>query len=324
MKYHSYIASFIAGMGLIVAAAIPAPVQAADIVIGVPDWPSVQVISNILKIVFEDDRIGLEVKLEEGTNQTVFEGMDSGSMHIHPEVWLPNQNNFYNKFVKEKKTVQMIPDPMIIALQGICVSKDTAERTGITRLAELSDPDMAKKFDSDGDSKGEVWIGDPSWNSTSVEKIRAKSYGYDKTMYLEEMEEFLAIEKVGTALAQKRNIVFFCYLPSQAFVEWEIIMLKEQPHDPSKWNIALPADDPDWLEKSFATTAWDKAYVHIFYASQLESLQPATVEVLKKFRLDAESFAYMTHSVTRQGQSPREVARNWVAKHPDWIDSWLP
>ena len=306
-------------MGLI--AAVPA--QAADIVVGVPNWPSAQVISHILKITFEN-HIGLEVKVEEGTNQAIFEAMDSGSMHIYPEVWLPNQNNFYNKFVKEKKTVRITPDPLIIALQGVCVTKGSAERTGITRLAELSDPDMAKKFDSDGDGKGEVWIGASTWNSTPIEKIRAKSYGYDKTMYLEEMEELPAIEKVRTALVQKRNIVFYCYLPNQAFIEWEVIMLKEQPHDPSKWNIILPADDPDWLEKSFAMTAWDKAYLHICYATQLESLQPAAVEVLKKFRLDAEAFAHISHLVVMQGQSPREVARNWVAKHPDWIDSWLP
>ncbi len=321
MKYHSYIASFIAGIGLIVAAAIPA--QAADIVIGVPNWPSAQVVSHILKIVLED-RIGLEVKLEEGTNQTIFEGMDSGSIHIHPEGWLPNQNNFYNKFVKERQTVRITPDPIIIALQGICVTKGTAERTGITRLAELSDPDMAKKFDSDGDGKGEIWIGFSEWNSTRIEEIRAKSYGYDKTMYLEEMAEFPAIEKIRTALAQKRNVVFFCYLPNQAFVEWEVVMLKEQPHDPSKWNIILPPDDPDWLEKSFATTAWDKTYIHIFYASQLESLRPAAVEMLKNFRLDAETYTYMSHLATTQGQHPEEVARNWMAKHPDWIDSWLP
>ena len=42
------------------------------------------------------------------------------------------------------------------------------------------------EFDSDGDGQGEIWIGASGWASTNVEKIRAKSYGYDETMKLKE------------------------------------------------------------------------------------------------------------------------------------------
>ena len=38
----------------------------------------------------------------------------------------------------------------------------------------------------------DIWIGAPGWASTNVEKIRAKSYGYDTTMDLLEMDETLA------------------------------------------------------------------------------------------------------------------------------------
>ena len=64
--------------------------QAADVVIGVPNWPSVRVTGHVLKVVLEDN-FGLEVEMQNGTNPVVFEAMDSGAMHVHPEVWLPNQ-----------------------------------------------------------------------------------------------------------------------------------------------------------------------------------------------------------------------------------------
>ena len=38
---------------------------------------------------------------------------------------------------------------------------------------------MAANFDTDGDGMGEIWIGAAGWASTNIEKIRAKSYGYD-------------------------------------------------------------------------------------------------------------------------------------------------
>src|SRR6056297_1756624 len=79
---------------------------AADITIGVPNWPSVKVTANILKVVIEDN-FGYKVELQNGTNPIVFEAMDSGSMDIHPEVWLPNQQNLANKFVEERGTVRL-------------------------------------------------------------------------------------------------------------------------------------------------------------------------------------------------------------------------
>ena len=108
--------------------------QAADVVIGVPNWPSVRITANVLKVVMEED-LGLEVELQNGTNPVIFEAMDTGSMHVHPEVWLPNQVNLHDKFVKEKGTVKMTP-AAVAASQGICVTKGSVERTGIVNLSD--------------------------------------------------------------------------------------------------------------------------------------------------------------------------------------------
>ena len=192
-----------------------AAAQAADVVIGVPNWPSVAATADILKVVIEDN-FGLEVELQSGTNPVVFEAMDAGSMHVHPEVWLPNQSNLHKTFVTDKGTVSMSPNG-VPAFQGMCVTKGTAERTGIKKLADLSDPDVAAKFDSDGDGMGEVWIGASGWASTNVEKVRAKSYGYNETMTLQEMDETLAMAEVDSAVAKDENIVFLLLHPQPRF-----------------------------------------------------------------------------------------------------------
>ena len=64
---------------------------------------------------------------------------------------------------------------------------------------------MAAKFDTDGNGKGEIWIGAAGWASTNVEKIRAKSYGYSETMNLKEMDETLALAEVDNAVAQEHR-----------------------------------------------------------------------------------------------------------------------
>jgi glycine betaine/proline transport system substrate-binding protein len=63
--------------------AIAMPAFAADIVIGVPNWPSVNATAHILKVAIEEN-LGLEVELQNGTNPIVFEAMDSGRCMCTP------------------------------------------------------------------------------------------------------------------------------------------------------------------------------------------------------------------------------------------------
>jgi len=295
--------------------------QAADVVIGVPNWPSVLATAHVLKIAMEEN-LGLEVELQNGTNPVVFEAMDTGAMHVHPEVWMPNQVNLNQKYVNENQTVRMNPNG-VSGDQAMCVTKGTAERTGIENLSDLTDPDMAKNFDTDGDGQGEIWIGAAGWASTNVEKIRAKSYGYDQTMSLKEMDETLALAEVDTAVSQNKDIVFFCYTPHHMFALHELVILKEPAYDESKWNVLQPTDDPEWLEKSDAAVAWNTAQLHIHYATALESDQPEAAAMLANVSLDTDIVSAMTFALVVEKQDPAEFAAKWVADNADVVDSWL-
>lgn len=295
--------------------------HAADVVIGVPNWPSVLATAHVLKVAMENN-LGLEVELQNGTNPVVFEAMDSGSMHVHPEVWLPNQTNLNNQYVQEKQTVKMNPNG-VAGDQAMCVTKGTAERTGIENLSDLSDPEMAKNFDTDGDGMGEIWIGAAGWASTNVEKIRAKSYGYDATMTLKEMDETLALAEVDAAVNKDENIAFFCYTPHHMFALHELVILKEPAYDEAQWTVIQPTDDPEWLEKSSAGVAWNTAYLHIHYAASLETDQPEAAAMLANVSLDTDTVSTMTYALVVEKQDPAEFAAKWVEDNAELVDSWL-
>jgi len=297
------------------------PALAADIVIGVPNWPSVAATANILKVVIEDN-FGLEVELQNATNPIVFEAMDKGSMDIHPEVWMPNQQNLHDTYVKDKGTVVMNPNG-VQSFQGICVPKFVAEELGVTTIEDLTDPDKAALFDSDGDGKGEIWIGAAGWASTNVEKIRAKSYGYSETFELLEMDETLALAALDAAVAQKKPYVFFCYTPHHMFALHELVPLEEPAYDPAKWNVIQPTDDPAWLEKSDAGVAWDLAYLHIHYAKSLEQRHPEVASLVANVKLDTDTVSAMTYALVVEKQDPADFAKKWVAANEDAVLDWL-
>lgn len=296
-------------------------VLAADVVIGVPNWPSVQATAHVLKVVLED-RLSLDVELQNGSNIAVLNAMDAGSVHVHPEVWLPNMENMKRKFVDGKKSIKMHPNGAT-GLQAMCVTKGTAERTGITELKELRDPEMAAKFDSDGNGKGEVWIGARGWGSTPIEQIRARSYGYNKTMDLKIMEESAALAEVDAAVAQDKDIVFFCYSPHHMFAQYDLVVLEEPAYDPKKWVIFEPDPTPGWMEKSSAGVAWDTARLQVSYAVSLEADQPEVAAMLANVTLDTDALTAMTYALAVENQDPSAYATQWVEDNAATVDSWF-
>lgn len=296
-------------------------VQAADVVIGVPNWPSVNVTAHVLKTVIEDN-LGLEVELQNATNPIVFEAMDKGSMHVHPEVWLPNQSNLHDTYVKDKASVMMNPNG-VEAFQGMCVPKFVADELGVKTIEDLTDPEKAALFDSNGDGKGEIWIGAAGWASTNVEKIRAKSYGYDETFELLEMDETLALAALDKAVEQKKPYAFFCYTPHHMFALHELAVLEEPAHDPAKWDVKQPTDDPNWLENSEAGVAWDLAHLHIHFAKALESDHPEVASMLANVKLDTDTVSSMTYALVVEKQDPAEFAKKWVAENESTVLGWL-
>lgn len=302
-----------------VAAATPA--MSSDIVIGVPNWPSVKAAASILKVAIEQN-LGLEVELQNSSNSIVFEAMDSGAMHIHPEVWLPNQQNLADQFVDQKGTVVLNPEGAA-AFQGMCVDRATAEKHYITSIEDLTNPEVAALIDKDGDGKGDLWIGVPGWQSTNVEQIRAKSYGYDQTMNLLQSDETIAYAELDTLVKAGEPWIGFCYGPHYIFALHDLVVLKEPEHDPAKWKVSQPSEDPDWLENSEAGVSWPPIYIHLAYAKSLEAEFPALATMLSNVDFTTDTISEMTYQLVIEGKNADAFAAEWVDANEDQVLRWF-
>ena len=296
-------------------------VGAEKVVVGIPNWPSATAKGHIYKTIVEQN-LGLEVELQNGTNAVIFAAMDKGSMHIHPETWSPNHDNLIKQYA-ERNTVKAAVAPTAQGDSFICTTEGTVQRTGIKNLSELSNPAMSKKFDTDGDGKGEIWIGAAGWGSTEVEKIRAKSYGYDATMKLKVMDEGLALTEVKAAVDKKQNIVFYCYSPHYMFVLHKLVKLQEPPHDPSKWKVIRSNEDPAWLEKSTAACAWPGAKLGTHYSSSLDKTHPKVAKLFSRVSFTEEDTNEMSYELSINKVTPEDYAKKWVMKNAARIDTWL-
>ena len=311
--------------GLLVASglAFGSAAAAADIVIGVGPWPSINATANVLKQVIEQN-FGLTVELQNGNNPIIFEAMDRGIMQIHPEVWLPNQQNLHDKYVNDKKTVLM-NDHAVDAFQGMCVDKTHAEANNIKSILDLTKPEIAAIFDTDGNGRGDLYIGVPGWESTNVERVRAKSYGYDQTMDLHESDETIAYAGLDNAIKAGKPWLGFCYAPHYVFAQHkdDLVILEEPAYDASKWHVTQPTEDPNWLQNSEAPTAWEVVHLNLHYAKALEQTHPELLPLMRNFNLDTDTVSAFTSALVVDKQDPEVFAKDWVAKNEDQVLRWL-
>jgi len=107
------------------------------------------------------------------------------------------------------------------------------------------------------------------------------------------------------------------------FALHDLVILKEPAHDTAEWNVIQPTDDPEWLSKSSAGSAWSTAYLHIHYATGLEEAQPEAAAMLSKVSLDTSIVSAMTYALVVEKQDPAEFAAKWVEDNAETVDSWL-
>jgi glycine betaine/proline transport system substrate-binding protein len=303
---------------LVTSLAFTVPAFAADIVVGVPNWPSVTVTANIIKEVVETN-LGLTVELQTGTNPVIFEAMDKGSMHVHPEVWLPNQQGLVDQFAAK---LEMNGHPTS-AVQGICVNKAAVD-AGIADISDLTDPTKAALLDSDGNGKGEIYIGATGWASTTVEKAKAHGYGYDQLVDLVELDEGVAYSQLDVAIAGGKPWAGFCYKPHHLFtVHPEMALLTEPAYDAAKWKALTPEEDPDFLANSNVTMAWPPAYIQPVFAKDMDTASPQVAGLMRNIDITSDELGAFSYAVVIDGKDAAVVAQEWIAANPDRVAAWL-
>ena len=304
--------------------AFSAPAFAVEAVkIGVPTWTGAQAIAHLLGAVVEM-RIGGKVEMVPGNNATIFQAMDQGKgdIDVHPDVWLPNQESFTKKYVDGAGSVTLSSNPYQ-GNQGFCVSKDFAKANNITDIADLGRPDVAALMDSDGNGKGEMWIGAPSWASANVNEVKVRDYGLLDFIEPIRAEESVKTARIKDSIAKGEGYAFYCYKPHAVWYMFDVEMLTEPTYDPAKYVMVQPSDDADWYEKSEVATKDALKEVQIAWSKSLGDRSPAIAEFFGRFSLTADDVSNFAFEISGQGRDPAEVAREWIEANPERVDAWL-
>lgn len=310
-------------LGIAVSFSSVSAIAAEKVKIGVPSWTGAQAIANLLAAVVTE-RIGGEAELVPGNNATIFQGMDQGKgdIDVHPDVWLPNQESFTKKYVDGAGTVELSKNPYE-GNQGFCVPKKFGEENKITDIADLGRPDVAKKMDSDGNGKGEMWIGAPGWASANVNEVKVRDYGLLDFIEPVRADEAVKTARIKDAVAKDEGYAFYCYKPHAVWFMYDVYMLTEPKYDPAKYIMKQPSDSPDWYKESKVASKDALKNVQIAWSKSLKDRSPAIAEFFERFELKADDVSSFAYEISGKGRDAGEVAKEWIAKNTERVDSWL-
>lgn len=305
-------------------ALLPAAAAAAESVkIGEPSWVGAKSIAHLIQHVVTA-RIGGKAELVPGNNAAIFQAMHNGNgdIDVHPDVWLPNQESFTKKYVDAEGTVELSANSYE-GKQSFCVSKNFSRRHNVKSIFDLARPEIAKLMDSDGNGKGEIWIGAPGWASANVNQVKVRDYGLLPFMDAVRAEQSVMQATVGDSIAKNRGYAFYCYSPHAIWFLHDIVRLQEPPYDPAKYIMYQPSDDPNWYENSKVASEDALKKVQVAYSKSLRARSPVIYEFLQNLALNADDVSYFAFQIAGKKRGAEEVIAEWVSKNSARVDRWL-
>ena len=297
--------------------------MAERVAIGEFKYANYQAIMHLIKALVED-RLGGEVEIVPANNAMMYAGMDrgKGEIDVHADVWIPNQRDFYEEYVVRRGTV-LYSEHSYAATTGFCVPKYFAEEQNLTSVFDLARPEIAAMLDSDGNGKGEIFIGLPGSAQVAINHVKVRDYGLLISNERVEADFAVNYAALDDAVRKRKGYAFFCWAPDGVWLLHDLVQLEEPPHDPSCVKMVQPKEDPDWLEKSKITCADATKQVQIGYSKSLLERSPTIASLLAGIALDTETVSGWAFEIGSKKRDPADVMKEWIANNPKRVDSWF-
>ena len=284
------------------------------------NWTGAKAIGHVIKAVIET-RLGGEAEIVKGmSDQSIIAaGMDKGdgSVDVYTDMWMPNQQAIWDKYIKGAKTVAH--NKPYKGTQGMYVPNYLADK--IKSFDDLKKPEIAAMFDKDGDGKGEYWAGDASWKSTKMWQVKFKDYGLSELWKPEIVSDATFKAQLKAAYATEKPILFYYWTPEWIHAAYKISSLEEPKR--SEGCMSLKLDQEDWLEASKFKCKHADAEIFVAYSKSLEKRNPKAAKFLSQIQLDPAIVNQWILKIGRDKEDPQDVAEAWVKANKATVDKWI-
>ena len=268
------------------------------------------------------EELGYDVATpQEVEYQTMHLAVGTGDSDFSAVHWDPLHQAFYDES-GGGTTLIRVGSLIDGALQGYLVDKASYD-AGVTNLGELKKPEVAKRFDADGDGKADLAGCVPGWGCERVIEHQLTEYGLRDTV-VHNQGAYSAI--IADTIAQQKTgkpIVYYTWTPY-----WVS-------------GVLVPGDNVEWLEVPYSSlpdgrtdnTKFDGKNLG-FAVNALRVVankgfldkNPAAKALFEKAKININDVSAQNNKIHNGEDSDTDIARHvdeWIAANREVFDSWL-
>jgi len=308
------------------------PGEGTDIRMARATWDTGWWQAEVYKQMLEE--LGYEVsRVTTLDNPPFYQSVALGDMDLWVNGWFPLHNSYEDTFSDGAEKVGYVAKGG--ALQGYLIDKATAEKYDITHVSDLTDDDIQKVFDANGDGKADLVACPPGWGCETVISHHFEAYGWDddfnqiKAGYASSMADALGRYQSG------EPIFFYTWTPN-----WTVGVLP--PGEDVVWlqmeEVKLPEGQKDLADETVVmdlegcqgakecNLGWPANDIRPVANSEFLEENPAAAELLRQASIPIGDIFAQNAKMNEGADSDEDLenqASAWIEENRDQVDEWL-
>lgn len=253
-------------------------------------WTENVAVSNLAKVVLEEELGYEEVEVQTADLGIVFEGVGNGDLDAFQDVWLPNHAALLEAV--ENDVAQLDPWYTGDSQFGV-VAPSYMDITSIDQLNEAGATDIV------GIDPGAVIM-------TAIQENTIPAYGLDQNLI--QSSEAAMLAEVEKRYAAEEPFAFIAWTPHWMNEAYDFTYLE----DPEN-TLVNPTGDP-----------LDQAELSSIVREDLESEDPVAFAYLNEFALTEEQANTLENAINEEGSDePTKGAKVWLEDNRDVVQPWI-
>ena len=211
------------------------------------------------------------------------------------------------------------------ALQGYLIDKKTADEYNITNISQLSDPEIAKIFDNNGDGKADLAGSNPGWGCEGVIEHHLDAYDLRDTVAHNQGSYSAIIADTITRYKAGEPILYYTWTPYWVSgvlvpgkdVTWLQVPFSSLPGENKEADTALPDGSNYGFQVNNQQIIANKAWAEE---------NPAAAKLFAIMELSANDISAQNLRMRDGEKSTEDINRHadaWIKANQAKFDGWL-
>lgn len=258
---------------------------------------------------------------EEVEYQTIHVAIGTGDADFTAVHWDPLHLAFFEESGGDEvmsKVGQYIPG----ALQGYLVDA-ASHKAGVTNLGDLTDPEVAKRFDSDGDGMADLAGCVPGWGCERVIEHQLTEFGLRETVAHNQGAYNAIIADTIARNESGKPVIYYTWTPywvSGVLVPGENVEWLEVPYS------SLPDGRTDNTEFDGKNLGFAVNSLRVVANNKFLEANPAAAKLFEVAALDINDVSSQNKKMRDGEDSLEDIERHvdeWIEANQETFDSWV-